>query len=160
MSRRMSYILSTVLGAMLIFGAAVAVLLLTQTFPVVTAAKVSSVTCIDGAHPLTANSTFYISGVTTYIRFTCTTDSMAYSTQGGITSTPTFTLPAPFTELWSFRSTTSTGGTCSAGTGAWQMTSGSSHTFPSGGSIGWDYCALIPDTATADSTTFTVAWSA
>lgn len=160
MSRKMAYVISTLLGVMLIFGTAVAILLLTQTVPIVGAAIVASVSCTDGAHPLTANATIYIPGQVTYIRFTCTADSLAYSTKGGIISTPTFTLPAPFTELWSFRSTTTTGTTCAAGTGAWQMTTGSPHTFPSGASIGWDYCAKIPDTATADSTTFTVAWSA
>lgn len=161
MSRKMAYVVSTILGVMLIFGTAVAVLLLTQTAPVVTAAAILSTTCIDGANPLTANVTFYVQGVQSYIRFTCTVDSSTgYSTKGGIVSTPTFTLPSPFTQLWSFRSTTTAGTTCAGGTGAWQMTSGSPHTFPGGAQIGWDYCALIPNTATVDSTTFTVAWSA
>jgi len=148
-------------GAVLaVAGIAIAILLLTQTFPAgVSAGNVYSTTCVDAGNPLTANLTSYIAGVETYIRFTCTTDSRAYTTQGGISATPTFSLPAPFTELWSFRSTTSTGTTCAAGTGAWQMTSASSHTFPSGGAIGWDYCALIPTSATADSTSFTVAWN-
>ncbi len=159
MSRRMAYILSTILGVMLIFGTAVAVLLLTQTAPVVTAAAILSTTCTSGANPLTANVTFYIQGVQSYIRFTCTVDGQGYTSKGGIVSTPTFTLPAPFTQLWSFEKVTGAGTTCAAGTGAWQMTSGISHTFPSG-TVTWDYCALIPNTATADSTQFTVAWSA
>ncbi len=159
MSRRMAYVLSTLLGVMLIFGAAIAVLLLTQTVPVVTSAAILSTTCIDGANPLTANVSFYIQGVTSYIRFTCTTDSHGYQTKGSIQSTPTFTLPSPFTQLWSFETSSATGTTCAAGTGAWQMTSGSPHTFPSG-TTNWDYCAVIPNTATADSTLFTVAWSA
>lgn len=117
-----------------------------------------SVSCTSGPTPLTANRTYYFQGVQDYIRFTCTADGKAYTTSGSIAATPTFTLPAPFTQLWSFTSSTSTGTTCAAGTSAWQMTSGSSHTFPSGTTY-WDYCAVIPNTATADSTSFTVAWN-
>lgn len=115
-----------------------------------------STNCSGGS--LTASSTTYISGVTTYIRFTCTADTKAYTTSGSIAATPSFVLPAPFTQLWSYQSSTSPGTACSAGTGAWQMTSGSQHTFPSG-STTWDLCALIPSTATVDSTSFTVTWS-
>jgi hypothetical protein len=161
MSRKMAYILSTVLGSMLIFGVAVATLLLTQTVPVVTAQAVLSTTCIDGAHPLTANVSTFVSGATSYIRFTCTADSsVGYTTKGGIQSTPTFTLPnPPFSQLWSFAKSTSVGTTCAGGTSAWQMTSGSPHTFGAG-TLTWDYCAVIPNTSSVDSTQFTVAWSA
>jgi hypothetical protein len=117
-----------------------------------------SQSCTSGPTPLTANKTGYIQGVTTYIRFTCTTDVKAYTTGGSIQATPTFTLPSPYTQLWSFQSSTATGTTCSGGTGAWQMTTGVQHTFPSG-STTWDYCAVIPNTATVDSTSFTVAWN-
>ena len=153
-------ILAIILSALIISGSVTAVLLLTQTFPVITAATLGSTSCTSGPTPLTANVSSYVSGVDSYIRFTCTADGRAYYTSGGIVATPTFSLPSPFTQLWSFRSTTSTGGTCSAGTQAWQMTSASPHTFPNGGTIGWDYCALIPSSATVDSTSFTVAWTA
>ncbi len=117
-----------------------------------------SVSCTSGPTPLTANVTYYIQGVANYVRLTCTVDGKAYTTSGSIAATPTFTLPAPFTQLWSFFSTTATGTTCAAGSGAWQMTSGAQHTFGAA-SQGWDYCAVIPSSATADSTSFTVAWS-
>jgi len=160
MSRRMAYILSTILGSILLFGSAIAVLLLTQTVPVITAQALLSTTCVDAGNPLTANVTGYLSGVTAYIRFTCTTDGEGYTAKGAIEATPTFTLPnPPFSQLWSFRQSTSVGTTCADGTGAWQMTSASSHTFPSGETT-WDYCAVIPNTSSIDSTSFTVAWSA
>jgi len=117
-----------------------------------------SVSCVSSGTPLTMNSTVYVLGFVNYIRMSCTADGKAYTTAGSIAATPTFTLPAPFTELWSFLSSTATGTTCAGGSSAWQMTSGSQHTFPSG-ATNWDYCALIPSTATADSTSFTVAWN-
>lgn len=148
-----------VLALVLVAGPVAAVLLLTQTTPVVTAAAILSTTCVDGAHPLTANVSFYIVGVTTYIRFTCTLDTHGYQTKGGIVSTPTFTLPTGPSQLWSYESSTAAGGVCSAGTSAWQMTSGSAHTFPSAVKD-WDYCMVIPNTASVDIAQFTVAWSA
>lgn len=117
-----------------------------------------STSCTSGPTPLTANQTSYIQGVTTYVRLTCTADGKAYTTSGSVVAAPTFTLPAPFTQLWSFDAGTASGTTCAGGTNAWQMTSGASHTFPVG-TTSWDYCAVIPSTATADSTTFTVAWN-
>lgn len=155
----MAYILSVILGSMLIFGTAIAVTLLTQTVPVVTAQSIISTTCIDGAHPLTLSPTGYIEGQTTYIRMTCTVDSKGYTAKGAIVGTPTFTLPSQITQLWSYTAGTLSGA-CSAATGAWQMTSGSPHTFPSGTTT-WDYCGVIPNTATGDTPgTFTVVWSA
>lgn len=136
-----------------------ATLLLTQTVPVVTAAAILSTTCTSGANPLTANVSFYIVGVTSYIRFTCTVDGHGYQTKGGIVATPTFTLPTGPSQLWSYESSTAAGGVCSAGTGAWQMTSGSGHTFPSAVKD-WDYCMVIPNTATVDIAQYTVAWDA
>lgn len=119
---------------------------------------VFSTTCVDAGHPLAANQSFYLPGFTTYIRLTCTTDGVGYTSSGAIAATPSFTLPAPFTQLWSFQSSTATGTTCAGGTGAWQMTSGTAHTFPVATTT-WDYCAVIPSTATVDSTSFTVAWN-
>lgn len=118
-----------------------------------------STTCVDVSHPLSANQSFYVLGQTTYIRLTCSADgNIGYTTSGAIVATPTFTLPAPFTQLWSLQSSTAAGTTCSAGTGAWQMSSGTAHTFPVAQTT-WDYCAVIPNTATVDSTSFTVAWN-
>lgn len=122
-------------------------------------ATLISVSCTDSSHPLTMNRTWYVQGITNYVRLSCTADGSAYTTNNAIVATPTFTLPAPFTELWSFAATTATGTTCAGGTNAWQMTSGSAHTFPTASST-WDYCAVIPSTATADSTSFEVAWNA
>jgi len=126
-------------------------------FEIPSAGTLISTSCTSGASPLTMNVSYYFQGITNYRRLTCTTDGEAYTTSGSIAATPTFTLPSPFTQLWSFQSSTSTGTTCADGTGAWQMTSSSQHTFPSA-STTWDYCTVIPNTATVDSTTFTVQW--
>lgn len=158
-SRRLA-VLGTVGSILVIAGYVIAVLLLTQTVPVTTAASIVSTTCVDGSHPLTGNVSFYVQGKTTYVRFTCAADAnVGYTTKGGIVATPTFSLPSPFTQLWSFQQSTAVGTTCAGGTGAWQMTSGSAHTFP-GPQTTWDYCALIPNTGTGDSSSFAVAWSA
>lgn len=156
---RAQRVVAVAVALTLIASPAIATLLLTQTTPTVTAAAILSTSCTSGATPLTANVSFYLVGVTSYIRFTCTLDSHGYETKGGIVSTPTFTLPSGPSQLWSYESSTAAGGVCSAGTGAWQMTSGSAHTFPSAVKD-WDYCMVIPNTATVDIAQYTVGWSA
>lgn len=148
------------ISALIAFSGAIAVTLLVQVTPVVAAASITSVSC-QNPTSLTANVSSFLSGMSfvQYIRFTCTADSMAYKESGAIVTTPTFSLPTGVSQLWSYRSTTGTGGTCAVGTTAWQMTSGSPHTFPAGNNLGWDYCIVISASASADITAFTVTWS-
>ncbi len=139
-------------------GLSLAATLLTQVTPVVAAASLKSTSC-PSPTALTANKSYFVAGIYQQVRFTCTADGMAYSTSGGIVGTPTFTLPTGASALYSYRSTTTAGTNCTAGTGTWQMTSGGAHTFPSGGAIGWDYCIVIPASASADIASFNVVWS-
>ena len=148
--------LGVLLSAILISGYVVAVLMLTQTFPVVAAANITS-TCSSVGTPLTANQSAVVGG-SGYIRFTCTVDTRAYRATQALKGTPTFSLPSGYTQLWSFQSSTGAGTTCAGGAAAWQMTSGAQHTFPSGNSD-WDYCAVFSNPS-ADLATFTVAWNA
>lgn len=145
--------------AILIGGAGVyAVTVLTQVTPVVAKAILQSPHCPSPTQ-LNANQTYFVAGFTNMVRLTCTADGYAYQTQGGIVGTPTFSLPSGVTALWSYQSSTTAGAACSAGTGAWQMTSGSAHTFATG-SVNWELCMVISNTANADISNMNIVWSA
>jgi len=135
-----------------------AVSLFSQNFPAVPTAVTMTGNCENLLASLVAPSPLIV-GDDGQATFQCSGPNAAFTVSGGtVSATPSFTLPAPYTELWiyvwdNFPNT----GPCTDRDGALQLTDDALETIPS---AGWNYCAEFVDVGNSGLSGFGVDWTA